>query len=149
MRILDLIREQQTIGSTGSSAMPTNQPVGTVSQTPSSTKPADPNSPDANKTTTQNQSAADTNPNLQKLAATLKQNKIIDNEKDINDFIGAYQASTTGKTLNPQQQTAMAGLAGALLKNKNLDTNLDLQLKAMSAQKPGTTPPVQRAPGGI
>lgn len=148
MRIIDLIREQQTIGSTGSTSMPTNQPVGTVSQTPSTPATVDPNSPDANKTTTQTQSNS-SDPNLQKLAATLKQNKIIDNEKEINDFIGAYQASTSGKTLNPQQQTAMASLAGALLKNKNLDTNLDLQLKAMSAQKPGTPAPVQKAPGGI
>jgi hypothetical protein len=149
MRIFELIREQQTIGTTGSTSMPNNQPLGAVSQTPSSTKPVDPNSPDANKTTTQNQVAGDNNTNLQKLAATLKQNKIIDNEKEINDFMGAYQASTTGKTLNPEQQSSMAGLASALLKNKNLSTNLDLQLKAMSVQKPGTTPPVQTAPGGI
>ena len=124
MKISELISEQ-TIGTTGSTTGTPGQ-VGQISQTPATTATTTPT----------------TDPNVQKLAATLKQNKIIDNEKEINDFIGAYQASTSGKTLNPQQQSSMAGLASALLKNKNLGTNLDLQLKTMSAQKPGqTTPP--------
>jgi hypothetical protein len=137
MRIVELIAEQ-TIGTTGSSAAPA--PVTPVSQTPAA-------KPDASG----EQQSQD--PNLQKLAATLQQNKIIDNEQEINNFLSAYQASTTGKTLNPQQQGAMSNLASALLKNKSLDSNLDLQLKAMSVQKPGSapTPPptAQQAPGGM
>lgn len=140
MRILELLSEQ-TIGSIGST---TGQP-GQVSQTPTAPKPADPNSPDANKPN----AAGQTDPNLQKLAATLKQNKVVDNEQEVNDFLGAYQASTSGKTLNPVQQGQMAALASALLKNKNLDASLDLQLKAMSAVKPGTPQPTQQAPGGM
>lgn len=137
MLIIELLKEQ-TIGTTGSSSGPVST-IGTVSNVPSD-KPAAATSPTQSKPT---------DPNLQKLAATLKQNDIVDNEKDVNDFLGAYQAQSTGKTLDPNQQTAMSRLAGALLKNKNLATNLDLQLKATGAQKPGTPPPTQKAPGGI
>lgn len=137
MLIIELLKEQ-TIGTTGSSSGPVST-IGTVSNVPSD-RPASSTSPTQSKPT---------DPNLQKLAATLKQNDIVDNEKDVNDFLGAYQAQSTGKTLNPNQQTAMSRLAGALLKNKNLATNLDLQLKATGEQKPGTPPPTQKAPGGI
>jgi hypothetical protein len=123
MRIAELFLESSTIGSVGSTTGPTST-VGTVSNVPSD-KPG---------TLAQSKN---TNPNLQKLAATLKQNNIVDNEADINDFISAYQAQSTGKTLNPQQQSSMASLATAMLKNKSLAGNLDLQLKAMSQQKPG------------
>ena len=135
MRIQELLSEEGTVGTIGST---TGQP-GTVSNVPSE-KPASATSQDKEK---------QSDPNLQKLAATLSQNKIIDNEAEINDFLGAYQAQSTGKTLNPQQQASMSKLASAMLKNKTLDTNLDLQLKAMSAVKPGTPPPVQKAPGGM
>ena len=135
MKIFELLSEQ-TVGTIGSSVGPTST-VGAVSNVPSD-KPASATSP----TDTAN------DPNLQKLAATLKQNKVIDNEKEINDFLGAYQAQQTGKTLNPVQQTSMSNLAGALLKNRNLANNLDLQLKATAQQKPGTAP-VQKAPGGM
>lgn len=139
MKIIELLSEQ-TVGTVGPSTAPA--PVGAVSNTPSD-KPASATS--ASPTGT-DPSKAD--PNIQKLAATLKQNKVIGNEKDINDFLGAYQAQQTGKTLNPDQQTSMANLASALLKNRNLATNLDLQLKATSQQKPGAAP-VQKAPGGM
>lgn len=144
MRIREFIPEQ-TIGSVGStSGVPA--PVQPVSQTPPVTKPAGPGTP-----------AAGTDPNMQKLAATLKQNNIVHNDRDINNFVGALQANQTGKALNPDQLKAMAGLGPALLKNKTLGPALDTQLKAMSQQKPGTPPtpmgqtPVQqqKAPGGM
>ncbi len=136
MKIFELLSEQ-TVGTVGSSSTPAPT-VGAVSNTPSD-KPASATSQtDPNKT----------DPNMQKLAATLKQNRVIDNEKEINDFLGAYQAQQTGKTLNPTQQASMASLATAMLKNRNLATNLDLQLKATAQQKPGTTP-IQKAPGGM
>ena len=140
MKILELLSEQ-TVGTIGSSPSP-SPTVGTVSNVPSD-KPG---------TTAPNKQPGQTDPltdpNLQKLAATLKQNKVVDNEKDINDFMGAYQAQQTGKTLNPMQQASMANLASAMLKNKSLATNLDLQLKATAQQKPGTAP-IQKAPGGM
>jgi hypothetical protein len=123
MKISELISEQITpIGSTGSTA---GQP-GTVGQVSQQT-PATP---------TGNQQPTTTDPNLQKLAATLKQNKVIGNDKEVNDFISAYQAQYTGKTLNTNQQTSMAKLAPALIKDRNLGPTLDLQLKTMSQQKP-------------
>jgi len=127
MKIFELISEQiAPIGTTGSTA---GQPgtVGTVSQTPSS--------PTSSNSTTQQKP----DPNLQKLAATLKQNKIVGNDAEVNDFISAYTASTSGKTLNPNQQGILAKLATAQMKNKTLDQQLDLQLKTMSQQKPTTT----------
>jgi hypothetical protein len=127
MRIIELLSETATIGTVGSTSGPTST-VGQVSNVPSD-KPA---------TSTPQQK---TDPNLQKLAATLKQNKVVDNDADVNDFISAYQAQSTGKMLNPQQQTAMSNLASAMLKNKNLSTNLDLQIKAISQQKPNMQSP--------
>ncbi len=138
MKIFELIAEQ-TVGTVGSSTSPTTT-VGAVSNQPSD-KPASATSP-----ATTDPAKAD--PNIQKLAATLKQNKVIGNEKEINDFLGAYQAQQSGKTLNPTQQTSMANLASALLKNRGLANNLDLQLKATSQQKPGAAP-IQKAPGGM
>jgi hypothetical protein len=138
MRILEILSETGTIGTTGSTTGPSSG-VAPVSNAPSD-QPS--TAPGADKN---NQS----DPNLQKLAATLKQNKIVDNDAEVNDFLGAYQAQAAGKTLNPQQQASLSNLASAMLKNKTLDTNLDLQLKSMSAVKPGSPPPVQKAPGGM
>jgi hypothetical protein len=122
MKISELVSEQ-TIGTTGSTTSTPSQ-VTPVSQTPATTsattKPV-------------------TDPNVQKLAATLKQNKIIDNEKQVNDFMAAKMATDTGKPLTAQQQAVMARLGPAVLKNKTLDQNLDLLLKTMSAQKPGSS----------
>jgi len=53
--------------------------------------------------------------------------------------MAAKMANDTGKPLTPQQNAVMAKLGPAVLKNKNLDQNLDLLLKTMSAQKPGQT----------
>lgn len=119
MKIYEVIAEQ-TIGTTGS----TTGTPGQVSPVSQPGQPDDPNEPK-------------TDPNTQKLAATLKQNNIVSTEKDINDFMGAWQAQQGGKTLNPDQQEILAKLGPALLKNKNLDSQLDLQLKSMSQVKPG------------
>lgn len=127
MRIYEVIAEQ-TMGTIGS----TSGQVPQVSQTGTQTG-TDQKEPD---------------PNVQKLAATLKNNRLISNEKEINDFLGAWQAQQTGKTLNPDQQEILSKLGPALLKNKNLDTQLDLQLKTMSQVKPGTTSQ-QPSPGAI
>lgn len=136
MRIVELLSETSTIGTVGSTTGPTST-VGAVSNVPSD-KPG---------TTPSTKPAADAN--LQKLAATLKQNGVVDNDADVNNFLSAYQAQSTGKALNPQQQAAMSNLASAMLKNKSLATNLDLQLKASSQQKPGQAAPIQKAPGGM
>lgn len=138
MRAFEFTTEQ-TIGTTGSTSG-TPGTIQSVSQTPSAPRPVDPTSPDANKTTTQD-------PNLQKLAATLKQNKVIANDKEINDFMSAYTAQAGKKTLTPDQQEIMSKLAPALMKDKTLDTKLDLQLKTMSAQKPGTAPATTQPAG--
>lgn len=134
MKIYELIKEQGTVGTTGSTTgAPSN--VGAVSQTGT---PAPGNQPPGTQ-----QQAQKTDPNIQKLAATLKANKIVQNEKEINDFLGAWQAQQTGKTLDSNQQTILAKLGPALLKNKNLDTQLDVQIKGLSQVKPAgtTTPP--------
>lgn len=135
MKIIELLSEQGTIGTTGSTTGPTNT-INPVSNTPSD-KPASATSPNQDKSQ---------NPNLQKLAATLKQNKVIDNDADVNDFISGYQAQSSGKTLNPDQQASMSKLASAMLKDKTLGTNLDLQLKTMSANKPDTSNTAQQNP---
>jgi len=128
MRIQELLLEQTPVSSVGSAANPTTVP--SVSNQPSD-KPASATSPKPPP------NAADAN--TQKLAATLQQTGVTKNPKEVNDFISAYQASTTGKALNPQQQAAMAKLAPAMLK----DPNLDAKIKLMTAQKPGQ----QTAPG--
>ena len=122
MKISELVSEQ-TIGTTGSTTSTPSQ-VTPVSQTPATTSAT---------------TKSVTDPNVQKLAATLKQNKIIDNEKQVNDFMAAKMATDTGKPLTAQQQAVMARLGPAVLKNKTLDQNLDLLLKTMSAQKPGSS----------
>jgi|688.fasta_scaffold32414_14 hypothetical protein len=119
MRAQEFINEQGTVGTIGTT---TGKPQ-TVSQTSSPTQ--------------QTPTTQQPDPKIQKLAATLKQNKVIGTDIEINDFLGAYQAQSTGKTLNPDQQASMAKLASALIKDRNLGPNLDLQLKTMSQQKPG------------
>jgi hypothetical protein len=136
MRIIEIIQEQQTIGSVGSTTGMT-QPVGTpptVSQNPSADAKQEKPSPE-----------------LTKLAATLRNSGVIKTEPEINDFISAYSAKQKNPTspLNDKQQELMANLAAAQMKNKNLDQNLDLQIKTMSQQKPGqtsTTPTIGQTP---
>lgn len=134
MRIRELFLEQQPIGSVGTTSGMT-QPVGTpptISQNPSA-----------------NSQQQKPNPELQKLAATLRTSNVIKTEPEINDFISAYSAKQKNPTspLSDKQQELMANLAAAQMKNKNLDQNLDLQIKTISQQKPGQ--PAQTAPGQL
>lgn len=132
MRIVELFNNS-TVGTTGST---TGNPssVQQVSQTPSTTAPDQTNKPD---------------PQLQQLTALLKQNKVIDNDADMNDFIGAYTASTSDKTLSPDQQDAISKLAGPLMKDPTLST----KLKMLSTVKPGQPAqqgqPMGQVPQGI
>jgi hypothetical protein len=118
MKIIELFTEQmvQPTPTTPATGAPPKSPTQQATQTP--------------------------NPDVQKLAATLKNAKVIQNDTDVNDFMSAYQAQSTGKTLNPDQQEKLAALAPALMKDKSLAGKLDLQLKTMSQQQPGqpTTP---------
>lgn len=132
MRAIEFIKEQGMIGTVGSTTGSPQQ----VSQTPQA-KPAAPGTSVQNTGTNTTLGQQTPDPKLQQLAGTLKQNNIIGNEKELSNFIAAYQAQNTGKVLNPQQQTAMVKLAGALMKNRNLSTNLDTQIKSISQQKPG------------
>lgn len=115
MKIRELFTEQMV------QPTPTTPPTGTPPSQPASQKSPQPD------------------PNVQKLAATLKNAKVINTDADVNDFMSAYQAQSTGKTLNPDQQAQLAALAPALLKDKTLSGKLDLQLKTMSQQKPAQT----------
>lgn len=117
MRIVELF-EQTPIGTTGSTTGMT-QPVSQVQ--PVSQNPASDNK----------QQKPD--PKIQQMAALLKQNNVISNEKEINDFLGAYTASTTNKTLNPAQQDIMSKLTGPLMKDPSLAT----KLKMLATVKPG------------
>ena len=143
MRISELIAEQNIVpsGTIGTSGTTTASPgkIPPISQAPATTAAgSDPNSPSNKPVGTTAPATATANPNMQKLAATLKQNKIANNDVDVNNFVSAYTAKANNKTLTPAQSTMMANLAGSLLKNKDLGKNLDLQIKAMSAQTPGT-----------
>lgn len=126
MKIRELFLEQ-TIGTTGPTSGTPGQ-VQPVSQTPGRTD------------TQQTQKNQTVDANTQKLASTLKQNKVIATDKELTDFMSAYSAQAGAKTLTPDQQEVMAKLAPALLKDKTLGSKLDLQLKTMSQQQPGSAP---------
>jgi hypothetical protein len=130
MRILEIISEQ-TIGTSGST---TGQPgqVQQVSQPPGTAgKPADP-------------SQQKPDPMVQQLTALLKQNKVVDNEKDINGFLGAAQATLDKKALNPDQQELMGKLAGPMM----TDPKLIDKIKLLMPKKPGSTGQQMQAPPG-
>lgn len=128
MRAFEFLDEQGTIGTSGSTTGTPN-PVGAVSQTSTQQSPG--------TTSTASQANQTLDPKMQQLAGTLRQHNVIGTEKDVNNFLSAYQAQTQGKNLDPQQQASMAKLAGVLMKNKNLSTNLDFLIKNISQQKPG------------
>lgn len=124
MRIVELISEQ-TIGPVGSTTADPGQ-VPQVSQQKTEPPKEQPN------------------PKIQQLAALLKQNNVIGNEKEINDFIGAYNASSTNKTLNPAQQDIINKLSGPLMK----DPTLAGKLKMLATTKPGQNN-TQQSPTGV
>lgn len=133
MRILEILSEQ-TIGTTGST---TGQPgqVQQVSQPPGAST-----SPTGNPANATQQKP---DPMVQQLTALLKQNKVVDNEKDVNNFLSAAQATLNKKTLNPDQQELMGKLAGPMM----TDPKLIDKIKLLMPKKPGTTDQQQTPPG--
>jgi hypothetical protein len=81
---------------------------------------------------------------VQQLTALLKQNKVVDNEKDINGFLGAAQATLDKKMLNPDQQELMGKLAGPMM----TDPKLIDKIKLLMPKKPGSTGQQMQAPPG-
>lgn len=128
MKIFELISEQTPIGTTGSTTGMT-QPVSQVkpvSQTPNADNKEQ--KPDAQ---------------TQQLAALLKQNNVISNDKEMNDFMGAFDASAQNKTLNPAQSEILSKLTGPMMK----DPNLIAKLKMLTTRKPGDTNKQPPPPG--
>lgn len=135
MRFREIIAKEAITptGGVGSTTSPVQNGVpstATGGQKPGTT-------PTANTGTNVTQQTPD--PNVTKLAATLRQNKIISNDKEVNDVMSAFQAQETGKTLNPQQQQALAKVGAASLNNPNAPKEIDTIMKLISA-KSGTSP---------
>lgn len=130
MRISDLISEQQTIGTTGSSTMPSGQPVQSVSQKPG--------------TSTSNQ--AETDPNSKQLDQLLKQNQINVNTTD--DFLKAFTAIQQKQQLTPDQEKVLGAYAKATIAKPGLPTQVASLMKSISSAKPKTTttPPAGVSP---
>jgi hypothetical protein len=132
MRISELISEQQTIGTVGSSAAPTGQPV------PSTGQP--PNAPDNQQ---------QDNPEQEKMAKLLMPHGIKD-PVDLNNAAAALQAAMKNPNqLKPDQQELLGKLVNPLLKDQGFAT----ALKQLSTQKPGQTigkppAPAQTPPSG-
>lgn len=120
MRISELISEQQTIGTVGSSSAPTGQPIASTGQAA--------NAPDEQEKT---------DPNQEQLAKLLMPHGIKD-PADLNTASAALQkAMTSPNALNPEQQELLGKLAAPMLKNQGFA----FALKNLAAQKPGTPPP--------
>jgi hypothetical protein len=116
MRISELISEQQTIGTVGSSATPTGQPVPSTGQPPTS--------PDDQQ---------QANPDQEKIAKLLMPQGITDPE-DLNNATAALQvAMQNPKQLQPDQQELLGKLVNPMMKNQGFAT----ALKQLSTQKPG------------
>lgn len=136
MRITELIREQQSIGSVGSTTMPTNQPVQQVSQTPSSGSTQQP--PE--------------DPNSKQLGNILKQNQI--NVNSVDDFLNAYTAVQQKQQLNPDQEKTLGAFTKAVVAKPGLTTQIAGLMKTLANKNPTasklTTPGQQPAvPGAI
>lgn len=134
MRISELISEQQTIGTVGSSSAPTGQPIPSTGQPPST--------PDDQQ---------QTNLDQEKLAKLLMPHGIKD-PADLNNASAALQAAMTNPNqLKPDQQELLGKLVNPMMK----DQGFAAALKQLSTQKPGQpmgkpsaqTPPASAAPG--
>lgn len=135
MRISDLISEQGTIGTTGSSTMPTNQPVQTTAPKPGTSAPGQPQ-PD---------------PNSKQLDQLLKQNQINVNSTD--DFLKAFTAIQQKQQLTPDQEKVLGDYAKATISKPGLPTQMAGLMKTIMSKKPentadpaGSTPPAGVAP---
>jgi hypothetical protein len=116
MRISELISEQQTIGTVGSSTAPTGQPVPSTGQSPTS--------PDDQQ---------QANPDQEKMAKLLMPQGITD-PADLNNAAAALQvAMQNPKQLQPDQQELLGKLVNPMMKNQGFAT----ALKQLSVQKPG------------
>jgi hypothetical protein len=130
MRIIELIAEQGTIGTTGSSTMPTGQPVQSVSQKPGAAQSA---------------GQAQSNPNDKQLDQLLKQNQINVNTTD--DFLKAFTAIQQKQPLTPDQEKVLGSYAKATIAKPGLSTQVAGLMKTImnknpgAAAAPGTTPP--------
>ena len=129
MRISDLISEQGTIGTTGSSTMPTNQPVQGVSQKPGTSAPGQ----------------QQTDPNNKQLDQLLKQNQINVNTTD--DFLKAFTAIQQKQQLTPDQEKVLGAYARATIAKPGLSTQVAGLMKSITSAAPKTTgaPPVAGA----
>jgi hypothetical protein len=134
MRISELISEQQTIGTVGSSTAPTGQPIASTGQPPTS--------PDDQQ---------QANPDQEKMAKLLMPQGITD-PADLNNAAAALQvAMQNPKQLQPDQQELLGKLVNPMMKNQGFAT----ALKQLSIQKPGQpmgktpaqTPPAGAVPG--
>ena len=121
MRISDLISEQGTIGTTGSSTMPTNQPVQSVSQKPGTSAPGQ----------------QQTDPNSKQLDQLLKQNQINVNSTD--DFLKAFTAIQQKQQLTPDQEKVLGDYAKATITKPGLPTQMAGLMKSIMSAKPKTT----------
>jgi hypothetical protein len=117
MRIIDLIREEQTIGTVGSTTTPTSQPVQSTS-TPSQNKP---------------------DPNSQQLDSLLKQNQI--NVKSSDDFLRAFTAIQQKQQLTPDQEKVLGDYAKATITKPNLPTQVAGLMKSLMNKQTATTAP--------
>ena len=116
MRISELISEQQTIGTVGSSTAPTGQSVPSTGQPP--TFPDD-----------QQQD----NPDQEKMAKLLMPHGIKD-PAELNNATAALQvAMQNPNQLKPDQQELLGKLVNPMMKNQGFAT----ALKQLSMQKPG------------
>lgn len=133
MRILELIREQQTIGTIGSSTTPT--PIQSTTQTPG-TDPA-------------SQAQQKPDPHSQQLNSLLKQNQINVNAPD--DFLKAFSAIQQKQTLTPDQEKVLGDYAKATITKPGLPTQVAGLMKSIMNNKPATSPakPMGQAPGAV
>ena len=130
MRIIDLISEQGTIGTTGSSTMPTNQPVQSVSQKPGTSAPGQ----------------QQTDPNSKQLDQLLKQNQINVNSTD--DFLKAFTAIQQKQQLTPDQEKVLGDYAKATIAKPGLPTQMAGLMKTIMSKKPEGNPTALPAVGG-
>jgi len=130
MRIIELVAEQGTIGTTGSSTMPTGEPVQSVSQKPSAASKA---------------GQAQSNPNDKQLDQLLKQNQINVNTTD--DFLKAFTAIQQKQPLTPDQEKVLGSYAKATIAKPGLSTQVAGLMKTImnkntnAASASGTTSP--------
>lgn len=110
MKIIELLSEQGTIGSVGSTSGPT-QPI---------------------SSTTNNQPNPNNDPKMKQLSATLSSAGIAKNDSEVSDFLNAYSAKLANpnqEITDPKQANMIAKLAVA--KDPNLDIKIKQQIQSL------------------